>query len=511
MERHYYLRGKKRLVEELDDVVVVKPSVSSRESFKILEKELDKGARSTFKKLKSIFPKATEELNALSKAGWVFASPSRSTREAFTAREFDNDYETFGQVFKDRSGRVLIGTKRLNVKFLPSLSANEIQHKLEGMGLDITGTLRFAPNLFEVEVKAGEDTIDVSNKLHADDAVIYAEPQMISHLPQRLRPSDPLYHRQWQLSNNGSGGVAGADIDAEKAWTISKGRGARLAIIDNGFDVTHPDIRSAIYTSAGYFNSRGIFQNSLSGFPDSNHGTFCAGMSVARANNLGVVGSAPQAEFIPVACLSDQVGTQNTLARAIAYAADPSLESPHLTPDQGADVIACSLGPNGADWDMESILEDAINFCVTSGRSGLGTPVFWAVSNGNYTIDGVDGTDEVSAFDKTIAVGRSDKNDLENGSAFGPELDFLAPGVSVFSCRSGGGYGASTGTSFAAPLAAGVATLLIAISPDLRWDDVRQVLRDTCEKAGNVQYDHNGHHQKYGYGRINAFKALSAL
>ena len=61
--------------------------------------------------------------------------------------------------------------------------------------------------------------------------------------------------------------------------------------------------------------------------PDNEHGTFCAGMVGARHNNnVGGCGAAPESELMLVACLTDQVGTQTTLARAVAYAADPSTE-----------------------------------------------------------------------------------------------------------------------------------------------------------------------------------------
>ncbi len=79
-------------------------------------------------------------------------------------------------------------------------------------------------------------------------------------------------------------------------------------------------------------------------------------------NDRGGCGSAPEADLIAVACLSDQIGTQTTLARALAYAADPSREDGRARADDGADIISVSLGPNGADWAMTSILDLAIQF-----------------------------------------------------------------------------------------------------------------------------------------------------
>lgn len=511
MKKSYQLKGKTQTVEELSKVVALKPAVKSEFSFRKVEKEVDPKARQVFHEMKSSFSREEEDLKAFSNAGWIFTSPTNEALREVSSRE-NTEYESHGKVYKNKSGKLLIGTARVTVKLDPSMDEAKARNMVESQGYRVIHSLKFAPNLFEIEVNESEDSIEVANHLNSNEQVVYAEPQFLSHVSQRLKPSDPLYGKQWQLDNSGqNGGTVGADVQAEKAWDIAKGKGVRLAIIDNGFDINHSDLKRAIDSTAGYFSPRSFFINSLSGYPSGNHGTFCAGMAIAQANNSGIVGVAYQSDFIPVACLNDQVGTQTTLARAIAYAADPSSEIPGLPIGKGADVIACSLGPNGADWEMESVLQDAIDFCVTKGRNGLGTPVFWAVSNGNYTIDGRDGTDEVSAYKNTIAVGRSNSKDSEDGSAFGDELDFLAPGASVFSCRSGGGYGSSTGTSFAAPLAAGVGALLLSKKPTLKWTEVRKLMQDSCDKIGGVNYDVSGRHETYGFGRINAYEALKLV
>jgi thermitase len=207
-----------------------------------------------------------------------------------------------------------------------------------------------------------------------------------------------------------------------------------------------------------------------------------------------------------IACLDDQTGTQITLARAVAYAADPSTEVTGIPSGSGADVISCSLGPNGAYWKMESVLEDAIDYAVTHGRGGKGTLVFWAVSNGSFDIK----FDDVSSHANTISVGRSASDDQENGSAFGPELDFLAPGVNVWSTKAGGGYGSGTGTSYATPLAAGAAAVLLSKNPQKTWKEIRQAMRDSCSKVGTYPYVLK-RNDYYGYGRINLNDALKLV
>lgn len=153
---------------------------------------------------------------------------------------------------------------------------------------------------------------------------------------------------------------------------------------------------------------------------------------------------------------------------------------------------------------MRQVLSDAIDFVAANGRNGIGAPLFWAVTNGNFPIS----DDEVCSHPETIAVGRSTLNDLDDGSGFGPELDFLAPGVDVWIPAAGGGYHTTTGTSFAAPCAAGVGALVLARDGSLPAAAVRQRLRDTADKVGNLPYDAAGRNDRFGYGRINSPNAL---
>ncbi len=131
-----------------------------------------------------------------------------------------------------------------------------------------------------------------------------------------------------------------------------------------------------------------------------------------------------------MACLDDQVGTQTTLARAVAYAANPSTEVAGADPATGADILVSSLGPNGADWDLTATLELAIEFAAANGRSGRGLAIFWAASNGN-NVDVLQ--DEVVSHADVIAVVRSTRTDLEDNAARGPEVELIAPGVDVVS------------------------------------------------------------------------------
>jgi len=504
MERHFYRRGRKVVVSEIEGVVAVQVDPDARAAVRAeafgQPIEATRGAG-----FASDAP--GEELEALRSAGWVFVQPSRAFAESTrSARARPETVQDVGQVYQQDDGHILIGSRSLIVQFSPELSDRAVRRELKKRNLTVVRSLAFAPNQFQVEVAPGEDLLTVANDLQESDTVVAAEPEFVEHIGQRLTPTDPAYNQQWQLNNTGgSGGVAGADIAAERAWDFTLGRGVRVAVIDNGFDVGHLDLAAGIVAESGFFDATSTFRQTLTGYPDNAHGTFCAGMVGARHNNgRDGCGSAPECELMLLAARNDQVGTQATLARTVAYAADPRLEVTGADVSTGADVIVSSLGPNGANWALTTVLENAILFATRQGRRGRGTPIFWASSNGNFDV----GLDEVVSHPNVIAVGRSRRDDREDNSAHGPELDFLAPGVNVVSTNSGGGTRTSTGTSYAAPLAAGIGALTLSINPDLTAEEVRQIMRDTCDKIGGATYNAQGHNDDYGFGRVNAFRAV---
>lgn len=510
MERHYYSRGRLRTLEQIEGVLAVRMSTDATGQRLVGLEDFGFPATRRTEETEPILTLSEDEAAAYQKAGWEFIRPTELTVRALEEGTLPEGILNISPVYHRADGRVvIIETDRLTVKLNPELSEGEVRATLQASGLEPIRCLKFAPNLYEVQIRGHRDALDLSVELQEHESFVYAEPVMIECIPGRFTPTDPDYTQQWQWNNTGAGGgTVGADIRAEAAWNHTRGAGARIAVIDNGFDADHEDLAAAVVADSGYFDSSKNFQRTLAGYPGSSHGTFCAGMAAARHNNgRGGCGAAPESGLLLVACLGDQVGDQVTLARSVAYAADPTQEIATASPEDGADVISCSLGPNGADWEMQSVLEDAINFAVTDGRGGLGTPIFWATSNGfNVPIS----SDEVVSHPGVIAVGRSTRNDTEDNSARGPKLEFLATGVGVYSTYPNNTYGTGSGTSYAAPCAAGVAGLILSIRPDLSWEQVRQIIRDTCDKIGGAVYDANGHNDDYGFGRINAFRAILA-
>jgi subtilisin family serine protease len=502
MANYFYRRGERVPLEELDGLLAVQAESRSQ-----LDPTLGETVSLAADRDSVADAIPAEEIAAFQQAGWQFLRPSAELADAIRAGgDRAATLREAGRVFRSDAGHLLVDSRRMIVQFPPDMPEDDARARLARRGLTIERTLAFAPNQFEVAVPPDGDAIAAANDLQEEGGALHAEPEFFEFIGQRFRPTDPQYGLQWQLNNTGaSGGTAGADIRAEAAWDFTRGAGMRIAVIDNGFDIDHPDLDAAIEPESGFFDASSNFQRTLTNFPDSNHGTFCAGMAAARLNNgQGGCGSAPEADLILIAARGDQVGTQATLARAVAYAATPSLEG---ATGRGADVIVSSLGPNGADWALTTVLDNALRYAARRGREGLGCPIFWASSNGNNA-DIM--RDEVVSHADVIAVGRSTRQDREHNSARGAALDFLAPGVDVVSSTSGGGSGTGTGTSYAAPLAAGVGALVLAINPELRPDQLCRLMRRTCDKIGGVAYDGNGHNADYGHGRVNAHRAVMA-
>ncbi len=504
MKRYYYKRDKRVEVEEVEGLAAVHLERDARGERAAAQSEFGRSGLTALREAVAGVPQET--LEAFSRADWVFVRPNAVTRSALEDGRLPSGSTDVGKVVQRDEGQIAVVTRALVVQLEPGLSESEAEEVLAERDLEVVRKLSFAPNLYQVIAHGWEDAMAASVDLHDDPRFVFAEPEFIEHIPQRALPSDPDLGQQWQWRNDGSsGGTAGADVSAEAAWDHTWGAGVTVAVIDNGFDADHEDLAAGVVAESGYFDGSGNWVQGTAGMPDSDHGTFCAGMVGARRNNgRGGVGAAPDCDLMLIACLPDQVGTQATLARAVAYAVDMTNEVPGANLANGPDILVSSLGPNGAVWDLSTVLDLALS-TAPNGRQGLGLPIFWAASNGNNVDVALD---EVVSHANVIAVVRSDHDDLENNAARGDGVELIAPGVNVYSTRSGDGYGTDTGTSFAAPCAAGCAALALSVNTGLTGAELRQIMRDSADKIGGVTYDSNGHNDDYGFGRVNADAAV---
>lgn len=504
MKREYVSRGRRVEVEELEGVVALHlPRLDLGER---MEAALPAGATVNEGAGAESLGIRDDDWKAFQAAGWAFVRQEASLAEMLGATpEVTPGAEA--RAFRDTDGRLLLGSDRLTVRLREEMSEDEAVEALRRAGLTPIRKLGFAPNLFQARVESGMDFLDTSVALWESGAVEYAEPEFIEHMGTRSR-SDPDYDRQWHLKNNV---MPGADLGVEAAWVDSTGAGTCIAVVDTGLRVGHPDLAAALTPLSGSFypdpSAPARFVQGLDTIPVRDHGTQCSGVAAARADNgEGGCGVAFDAQLTFVGCLKDELDSQSTLARAVAYAADPRCEIPSADPSDGADVISCSLGPDGRPWTLTQVLQDAIDFATREGRVGKGTPVFWATDNAKVSTT----QDQVCSYERVTAVGGSTAQGDKYEGAYGPALAFLAPAVDIYSTSSEDPYRTNTGTSLAAAAAAGVAALILAANPDLRWEQVRKIMEETCDKASGGSSGTGERDDHYGYGRVNAGRAVEA-
>jgi subtilisin-like proprotein convertase family protein/subtilisin family serine protease len=448
--------------------------------------------------------------------------------------ERDEQVEFVVPVYREpESGLRMIATDEITVRFKSSASQAEIDQFNRENGTEVVKKNRFVPSQYILRVKNAQDTLAIANKYQESDLTEFAAPNFVSEVKKYALTNDQFIQQQWHLKNTGQGGgLAGEDVNAEQCWTLTEGSpDIIIAIIDDGVDIDHPDLKDNIWKNANpsepdvhgwdFYNDNNDPRpkrftppyHRLEG--NDSHGTPCAGVAAAAGNNtLGVAGIAYKCKILPVKIfMADDLITMNVLADAIRYAG------------QRAAVLSNSWGippdPNVAQ---------AIKDVVQTGRNGKGCPVFVAAGNSSSSSIGFP-----ASVPEAIAVGASTNQGLRAGySQYGTGLDFVAPsnggtlgifttdvsipgrGFNIGNINSGDAQGLYTnsfgGTSSATPLAAGVAALILSLNKKLTWTQVRQYMRKTADKIDQALGNYiNGISFEYGFGRINAHKALQAV
>jgi subtilisin family serine protease len=420
-------------------------------------------------------------------------------------------------------GDTVIVTPRLLVQFKPDIGTEKIVSVLESLGLRILEPLPYAsPNGFLLVAAPGIDglgALAAANALVEEGLVVFAEPDLIQsrHWRDTMVP-DPnaaaYLNEQWHLQA----------VGVLEAWKDTHGSPAiRIAILDDGLDSSHPEFRGAVASgqpkvAAQFDFATGTADASPKTYIDS-HGTACAG--VAASMGVKAAGAAPGCRLV-VARTPDYLGVSDE-ARMFQWAADA-----------GADVISCSWGPvdgAGATFLLPTPTRLAIRYCLTNGRVGKGIPIFWAAGNGSESVseDGYAANPDVMAIAACTAT-----ETPAPYSDYGPAIfacapsngDFGQPAIFTTDRQGMAGYNPGNvirgdaqgdytnsfgGTSAAAPLAAGIAALMLSVNPHLTAAQVRELLQNTADRIGDASsYDVNGHSDRLGYGRVNAAKAVEA-
>lgn len=306
----------------------------------------------------------------------------------------------------------------------------------------------------------GLSPADALNRIARSPYLEFAEPNFIAHAASK---DDPAYSSQY--------GIIQTFCNA--AWEREDGGyGVTIAVLDTGIDRDHPEF--AFRTLPGY-----DFVNEDSNPADDNgHGTLCAGVSAAAADNgIGIAGVAYHATILPVKVLDKQSkGSYSNIAQGIRWAAD-----------QGADVISMSL----AGSSSSSTLSSAIDYAYRKG-----VVVVAAAGNGGNTRRMYP-----AAYSQVVSVSAVDRRKRRPSFAtYGSWVDVAAPGDTIYSTYPGGTFRTANGTSMASAFVAGQAALIRAyFGPELSGRDVARKIEQTSVRLGSWTR----------YGLVNVYRSLS--
>lgn len=334
--------------------------------------------------------------------------------------------------------------------------------------------------------------------------------------------NDPLFAAQWHLA---AGALEGVNVAATWAADV-KGQGVYAAIVDDGMDVNHEDLRPNV--------AAGLSHDYTSQHADEYmwHGTCVSGLLGARdLNNLGVRGAAPRVSMMVFALLDD-LTSQNeydamTRQKSIVGVSNNSWGDAY---DQTGQLTFADT-----EW-LRGVKEGA-----TTGRNGLGTVYFWASGNGAdpaglYVDDSNYDSQANSRY--VMAVGGIGKDGVRPAYAEGgANVLIVAPtegddyvGTTTTDVTGTDGYNSGreqgelanldysqtmSGTSGSTPVAAGVGALILQVRPQLSYRDVRRVLAHSARKAdaNNMGWANNGAglhvNHEYGFGVVDADAAVA--
>jgi subtilisin family serine protease len=513
--------GKKYILHESKDMVAVRTR-NSRNLKNAVISEKGKKALKDFELVEE-FPEA--DISVFQAKGSV-KDKLAIRNKAKTALKKEPELRFAGRVLIDAESKTpVLYTENIFIKFHDHVKTQICENILTENNLKIKQKPDYAINTYFVGApeNTGVRIFDLAEALLGKEEVELCHPELI-----RKKSLKKIHLAQWHLKATTINGVyVNAGVKADRAHKLSTGENIVIALIDDGFDIDHPEFNQP----GKVVHSRDVSTNSNDPRPKNNynnHGTACAG--VATASGIKASGVAPGSTLMPVR-LSSNLGSMAE-AEAFQWAAD-----------HGADIISCSWGPEDGNWSdpddpvhfadvgLPDSTRLAIDYAVSQGRGGKGCIITFAAGNGNEDC----GYDGYASYEKVMAV--SACNDTgkrciysDYGSnvwcAF-PSSDFgyspfnhpepLTTGIYTTDRLGKAGYnndGDYTdnfgGTSSSCPGAAGTAALILSANSELTWLQVREIIKETSEridKSGG-KYDSNGHSKYYGFGRVNAEKAV---
>ena len=426
--------------------------------------------------------------------------------------------------YAEGNNKPMIATGEIIIIFQPGVDVEEQLLVLDEFKLELVER-RSTDQIIVRVTKDSKNPIKVASLLQQVSLVKMAEPDLDMLLEEYdlTLPNDRYLSEEWHLKNDGfieiaaHRTVAGADAKVIDAWNRMGNMGSSsivLAVIDNGFDVNHPDLKKKVFRPFDLWTQSDRLTEGDISFT---HGTPCASLAVASSDGSGMVGVAPNAKFMPVS------GT--------SYSTRATEQMFEYCASNGADVISCSWGTTDQGYALNSLKEQAITKAAKEGRKGKGCVILFAAGN-----EGYDFVNFYAAHPDVICVAASDSKDqYAPYSNQGMEVSVCAPSNGdwpLVAARANwdpgttmrgdgvwrywadgidrpGPYKHFGGTSGATPIVAGICALLLSVNPALTSKEVKGILQNTADRIGSPSEYSNGHSRKYGYGRVNADKAVA--
>lgn len=332
---------------------------------------------------------------------------------------------------------------------------------------------------------------------------------------------DPLLDQYWHLRNTGqSGGTAGEDLRARDAWTVSRGTGVRVAVVDDAIEIVHPDLQPNVVEGASRSYRPG---NVGSPWPlpcraeSDDHGTAVAGLVLSRdGNGIGGAGVAPRASLVAYDALAS--GTDLDIADALTREpqANAIYQNSWGSPDDG------QLHP------VEASFHSAIEQGIATGRGRRGNLYVFPAGNGGCFALDRDGNCQVDNANLDGYVNRRGVIAVCAVDDRGRRPAYAEPGANLLVCAPSSGatenvrttglrgsYRSNfSGTSASTPMVSGVVALMLSVNPSLTWRDVRLILAETARRndpddpgwsVGPAGLAFNHH---YGFGVADASAAV---
>lgn len=345
--------------------------------------------------------------------------------------------------------------------------------------------------------------------LSNDPNVEYVEPNITYTAFESQKPNDKLFKKQWGLQNTGKNsgwiffpGKKGIDVNALKAWEITKGKkDIKIAIIDTGIDYSHKDLAQNIMINEAEKNGKDGVDDDGNGYIDDiygydfanndndpmdghGHGTHCAGVIGASHNDIGIAGIMSKVQMLPIKFLADNgSGKLEWAVKSIDYAIR-----------RGVDIMSNSWGGGGfsqALYDVIKVAQDkGILFIAAAGNSRNDNDK-WPAYPASYELENI------------VSVGAIDGKGKKAGfSNYGEKtVHIFAPGVDILSTVANNKYKKMSGTSMACPHVSGVAGLLLANDSKLDFRELKERLMNTATSSEDLS-------SKAQSGMVDAYKAL---